>query len=308
MPKRLENKAKKAARIYAVGVGPGDPELLTRKAERIIREVPVICAPTGAAAAASYALSIVEPLIDRSRQEVLVQVFPMKKDQAGLDAFWEEAAAQVAEATAASLKVQKEYEVLRAPFNATVTARFADPGALVQNATTSQTATLPIVALSETDRLRVYVYLDQRNAAFVRVGNRAEVVDAARPEVRRSARVSRKSGEIDLKSRTLLVELDLDNREGRFLAGGFVQVTLKLQTPIYVQVPVDGLLVRGEKTFVGVVDSDNRVTFRSVTVVDSDGTRASLGSGLAAGERVVLNPGTGIVEGEVIQPVGVPGR
>ena len=85
------------ARIFAVGVGPGDPELLTRKAERIIREVPVICAPTGAAAAASYALSIVEPLIDRSRQEVLVQVFPMKKDQAGLDAFWEEAAAQVAE-------------------------------------------------------------------------------------------------------------------------------------------------------------------------------------------------------------------
>jgi precorrin-2/cobalt-factor-2 C20-methyltransferase len=79
-----------------VGVGPGDPELLTRKAERIIREVPVICAPTGAADAASYALSIVEQFVDRSRQEVLVQVFPMKKDQAGLDAFWEEAAAQVA--------------------------------------------------------------------------------------------------------------------------------------------------------------------------------------------------------------------
>ncbi|TWJ17993.1 precorrin-2 C(20)-methyltransferase [Geobacter argillaceus] len=85
------------AKIYAVGVGPGDPELLTRKAERIIREVPVICAPTGAADAASYALSIVEPFIDRSRQELLVQVFPMKKDQAGLAAFWEEAAAQVAE-------------------------------------------------------------------------------------------------------------------------------------------------------------------------------------------------------------------
>ncbi len=85
------------AKIYAVGVGPGDPELLTRKAERIIREVPVICAPTGAADAASYALSIVEPFIDRSRQEVLVQVFPMKKDQAGLGAFWEAAAARVAE-------------------------------------------------------------------------------------------------------------------------------------------------------------------------------------------------------------------
>lgn len=96
MPNRLENEPKKVARVYAVGVGPGDPELLTRKAERIIRSVPVICAPTGTADAASYALSIVEQFIDRSSQEVIVQVFPMKKDQEGLDAFWEKAAAQVA--------------------------------------------------------------------------------------------------------------------------------------------------------------------------------------------------------------------
>jgi len=91
--------------IYAVGVGPGDPELLTRKAERILRSVDVICAPTGAAEAGSYALSIVEQFIDRSRQEVLVQVFPMLKDQQGLDPFWEEAADQVAQRIAAGKDV-----------------------------------------------------------------------------------------------------------------------------------------------------------------------------------------------------------
>jgi precorrin-2/cobalt-factor-2 C20-methyltransferase len=91
--------------IYAVGVGPGDPELLTRKAERILRSVDVICAPTGAAEAGSYALSIVEEFIDRSRQEVLVQLFPMLKDQQGLDPFWEEAADQVAERIAAGKDV-----------------------------------------------------------------------------------------------------------------------------------------------------------------------------------------------------------
>ena len=85
------------AKIYAVGVGPGDPELLTRKAERIIRAVPVVCAPTASPADSSYALSIVEPFLDRSRQEVIVQVFPMRKDQEGLEEFWEEAAAEVAE-------------------------------------------------------------------------------------------------------------------------------------------------------------------------------------------------------------------
>jgi len=83
------------AKIYAVGVGPGDPELLTRKAERILRTVPVICAPTASVADSSYALSIVEPFLDRSRQEVLIQVFPMRRDQAGLAEFWEEAAADV---------------------------------------------------------------------------------------------------------------------------------------------------------------------------------------------------------------------
>jgi len=83
--------------VYAVGVGPGDPELLTRKAERILRSVDVICAPTGAAESDSYALSIVEQFIDRSRQEVLIQLFPMRKDQKGLDPFWEGAADQVAQ-------------------------------------------------------------------------------------------------------------------------------------------------------------------------------------------------------------------
>ena len=86
--------------LYAVGVGPGDPELLTRKAERILRSVDIICAPTGAAEAGSYALSIVEEFLDRSRQEVLVQLFPMQKDQQGLGPFWEEAADQVAKLVA----------------------------------------------------------------------------------------------------------------------------------------------------------------------------------------------------------------
>lgn len=85
------------AKIYAIGVGPGDPELLTRKAERILREVPVICAPTAVQGDSSYALSIVEQFLDRGRQEVIVQVFPMRKNQEGLEEFWGEAAAEVVE-------------------------------------------------------------------------------------------------------------------------------------------------------------------------------------------------------------------
>jgi precorrin-2/cobalt-factor-2 C20-methyltransferase len=79
------------AKIYAVGVGPGDPELITRKAERILRQVPVICAPVGTADAASYALSIVEPILAEGHHEIIPLIFPMSNEQAVLEAAWEDA-------------------------------------------------------------------------------------------------------------------------------------------------------------------------------------------------------------------------
>jgi precorrin-2/cobalt-factor-2 C20-methyltransferase len=84
-------------RLYAVGVGPGDPELLTLKAVRVLRAADVIVAPTGQAEAASYALGIVAGHLDRARQEVLERVFPMSRDEAELQPFWEATAGEVAE-------------------------------------------------------------------------------------------------------------------------------------------------------------------------------------------------------------------
>ncbi len=219
------------------------------------------------------------------------------------DADHAEADAKMAEANAEALKIQKDYEILRAPFDATVTARFADPGALVQSAITSQTTALPVVALSQTDRLRVYVYLDQRDAAFVRLGDHGEIYDSGRPEVRLSAVVSRVSGELDPRTRTLLTELDLDNKQGLILPGSFVQVSLTLKTTPLVEIPAEALLSKDETASVAVVSADNRVNFRKVTVADSDGKMVRLASGLSRGEEVVLNPGFGIAEGMHVEPV-----
>lgn len=83
-------------RLYAVGVGPGDPELLTLKAVRVLAAADVIVAPTGQAEAASYALGIVAAHLDRSRQQVLERVFPMTRDERELQPFWEATAAEVA--------------------------------------------------------------------------------------------------------------------------------------------------------------------------------------------------------------------
>ncbi len=236
---------------------------------------------------------------DADRQRALLK----KNLVAQQDADHAEAAAQQAEENARALKTQKEYEVIRAPFPGTVTARFADPGALVQSAAASQTTALPLVTLSQTDRLRIYAYLDQKDAVFIRVGNKAEISDPSRPEVKLAASVSRLSGELDPKTRTLLAEIDVDNRQGRFLAGGFVLVSITLTSGPAVEIPAEALLMKGEQAFVAAIAPGNKVRFQPVVVGDTNGRTIRLLSGLEDGVQVVLNPGWGITDNEQVQPV-----
>lgn len=84
------------ATVYAVGVGPGDPELLTRKAERILRNVDVVLAPVSNPTDASVALGTIREFIDESRQEIIVHQFPMTSDRARLIPAWQEAAVLIA--------------------------------------------------------------------------------------------------------------------------------------------------------------------------------------------------------------------
>ena len=82
--------------IYAVGVGPGDPELLTRKAERVLRSVGVILAPVSNPSEASVALGTIREFIDEDRQEIIVHQFPMTSDRSRLIPAWQEAASLIA--------------------------------------------------------------------------------------------------------------------------------------------------------------------------------------------------------------------
>jgi precorrin-2/cobalt-factor-2 C20-methyltransferase len=84
------------ATVYAVGVGPGDPELLTRKAERILRQVDVVLAPVSNPHEASVALETVREFLDAGRQEIIIHQFPMTSDKSKLLPAWQEAAALIA--------------------------------------------------------------------------------------------------------------------------------------------------------------------------------------------------------------------
>ncbi|MBK5274515.1 MAG: precorrin-2 C(20)-methyltransferase [Desulfuromonadales bacterium] len=93
------------ATIYAVGVGPGDPELLTRKAERILRQADVILAPISRPGEASVALDTVRKFLDERRQEIILHQFPMTSDRTRLIPAWQEAAALIAARVAAGQDV-----------------------------------------------------------------------------------------------------------------------------------------------------------------------------------------------------------
>jgi membrane fusion protein (multidrug efflux system) len=265
---------------------------------------------------AGQVLAIIEsPELDRQYESAVVDAQDKRRDAdrekilvgknlvSQQDADHAEAAARESESNAEALKVQKGYEILRAPFSGIVTARFADPGALVQSAANSQTTALPLVSLSRTDKLRIYIYLDQKDAAFVRIGNQAEISDSFRPDVKLAASITRISGELDPKTRTLLAELDVDNKQGLLLAGSFVQVSLKLKTAPFIEIPAEALLMKGDKAFVATIAQGSKVNFRPVNVADSDGKAVRISSGLEEGQQLVLNPGFGITDGAQVQPV-----
>ena len=84
------------AKIYAVGVGPGDPELLTRKAERILRQVDVVLAPVSRPGEVSVALETAREFLDEGRQEIILHQFPMTSDKTRLIPAWQDAADLIA--------------------------------------------------------------------------------------------------------------------------------------------------------------------------------------------------------------------
>ncbi len=217
-----------------------------------------------------------------------------------------QASADVAEATQAALSNQRDYRVIRAPFSGVVTARFADPGTLIQSAANAQSGAVPIVSIAKGDTLRVYVYLDQASASFVRVGDVATIRVPEKPGWSREAKVTRSSGALSPKTRTMQTEVDIENADGAILPGSYVDVGLDVKVPALLEMPAEALVMRGEKTAVAVVDGEKRVHYLPVVVADDDGQVVRLVSGVREGERVALNLGSDTSDGSPVQVVEAP--
>jgi RND family efflux transporter MFP subunit len=216
--------------------------------------------------------------------------------------FQAETDATMAENLVASLETMKGYQVLRAPYSGGVTQRFVDVGAFITPGATTFASATPILTISDDTRVKVYLYIQQVDAPFVRIGDIVQVADADNPERKRTATLTRMNGELDAKSRTMLAEISLDNAKGFLVPGSFAQVTLEVPMKSYPQIPVTALLTRGNENVVAVLD-DLVVRFRPVKVVSTDGATVSIAEGIEAGERVAINVPDEVTNGSRVQPV-----
>jgi membrane fusion protein (multidrug efflux system) len=217
---------------------------------------------------------------------------------------------EIATADLATLDTLHGYQVIRAPFNGVITARYADPGALLQAATSSQSA-LPLVRIADISRVRVFVYLGQKEALLVHEGDSADVWTDADPDQRVQAKVARFSKELDPRTRTMLTEIELDNRDARLYPGAFVRAALTIADRPAILVPADAIFFDGGKSNVAVV-KDGRARYVAVDVADTDGKVVRLRQGTVnAGDGVVVHPGDEVPDGARVriaekQPAAAP--
>ncbi|HTH58916.1 MAG TPA: efflux RND transporter periplasmic adaptor subunit [Paraburkholderia sp.] len=237
-----------------------------------------------------------EMLQNRSvaKQETDEKVADMLAKKAMLDA---------AKFNASRLEQLQSYEKVVAPFDGIVTARNIDVGALI-DAGASGGAQKELFHVAQADRLRVYVNVPQAYAMQIHPQTSAFLTLNETAGKRYPGTVARTSGSVDPQQRTMLVEVDVDNRNGELLPGAYAQVHFALDgaaTPI--TLPGNTFLFRPDGVKVATVDANQRVKLVTVTLGTDFGTRVAIASGLAGGEKVIVNPQDSIVDGTPVRIV-----
>ena len=205
-----------------------------------------------------------------------------------------------ARANVGRLEQLVSFEQITAPFAGTITARNTDVGQLVDAG--SAATGRELFRIATRGKLRVFVEVPQDDSPSVKAGVPVELTLAEQPGKRYPGTIARTANAIDPTTRTLRVEVDLDNPKGEILAGAFGQVHLKLEnaTPALL-VPVSALLFRAEGPRIATVAQGNKVLLLPVAIGRDFGTQMEITSGLTADASVIDSPPDSLVDGEEVR-------
>jgi RND family efflux transporter MFP subunit len=194
------------------------------------------------------------------------------------------------------------FEKVYAPFDGVITARNTDIGDLINSGSGGGVKT-DLFHIVQPGKLRVYVNVPEEYSRGTRVGMTADLHLAEFPDRKFQGKLVRTADAINVTTRTLLVEIDVDNPTGTLLTGSYAEVHLAVpsQASTFL-LPVNTLLFRSAGLQVGIV-RDGKVVLSAVTPGHDFGSQIEIVSGLKPDDQVIMNPPDSLVTGQQVQIV-----
>jgi RND family efflux transporter MFP subunit len=200
------------------------------------------------------------------------------------------------------LRALKNFDEIRAPFSGVVTKRYVDVGALMPAPTGATSSAQPLVDVADTSRVRVVIYVGQHDATGVQLGDPVSIQRDDDPLHPVKATVTRIPRELDLRTRTMWVEADVDNADGVLYPGLFVTVAMEVPAASGVVIPSDAIsLIKGTPAV--ALMADGKVHFQEIEVADDDGKLARVVNGVKPGDMVAMRISDELIDGGKVRPI-----
>ncbi len=206
------------------------------------------------------------------------------------------------QANVKQLEALQSFEKIYAPFDGVVTARNTDIGDLINSGSAGGVKT-DLFHIAQPGTLRVYVNVPEEYSQGTKVGMTADLSLAEFPGRKFQGKLVRTAEAISLTTRTLLIEIDVNNPAGELLTGSYAEVHLKVPTQAStLLLPVNTLIFRSQGLRVGVV-KDGKVELAAVTPGRDSGNQIEIVAGIKPDDQVIINPPDSIVSGQRVQIV-----